>query len=391
MNEISVVGAGNPAPQNDDAFSDGSYPFFRTSDVGKILFGEIATSADLLNDAARAKLRLVPAGTVLMPKSGASTFLNHRVITAVEGYVSSHLATITPNTEYADGRYLLYALDRVRAQALLPENSYPSLNLNLIKGIKIPLPPLEEQRRIVAVLDEAFDGLARARENTEANLASARELFAGAMDEALSDPELNSRTMSLADIVTEDCTLSYGIVQPGDEIEEGLPTVRPIDLGAHYVNLRGVKRIDPARASSYARTTLVGGELLLCVRGSTGTISIAENELSGANVTRGIVPIRLNGEILLPEVAYYCFLSRSVQQQIAAATYGAALQQINIKDVRKLQIPVPSIGKQGELLGRLSQLSEHCQTLVAGAEEDMTDLNELRQSLLQKAFAGELT
>ena len=111
-----------------------------------------------------------------MPKSGASTFLNHRVITGVDGYVSSHLATIKAKDNVVDERYLLYVLTQVRAQDLLPENSYPSLKLSIIKNIRIPFPPLEEQQRIVVILDEAFEGLDRARAHAEANLLNIADL-----------------------------------------------------------------------------------------------------------------------------------------------------------------------------------------------------------------------
>ena len=107
LDELANIGAGNPAPQDKKLFEGGKYPFIRTSDVGQIRFGEINDAADLLNEKGIARLRLVPKGTVLMPKSGASTFLNHRVITTADAFVSSHLATITPKDGIADPRFLL--------------------------------------------------------------------------------------------------------------------------------------------------------------------------------------------------------------------------------------------------------------------------------------------
>ena len=81
---------------------------------------------------------------------------------------------------------------------------------------------------------------------------------------------------------------------PGDGYLNGLPIVRPTDLTSKVIRLSGLKRIDPKLAGGYKRTALFGGELLLCVRGSTGVVSIASAELVGANVTRGIVPIRFD-------------------------------------------------------------------------------------------------
>lgn len=388
LDEVAQVGAGNPAPQDKRLFEGGQYPFIRTSDVGKVRFGEIGSAVDHLNDEGISGLRLVPAGTILLPKSGASTFLNHRVITLRDAYVSSHLATVTAKPDLADPRYLLYALSRVSAQELLPENSYPSLNLSLIKSIKLPIPALEEQRRIVAVLDEAFEGLARARSHAEANLQNAQELFPSLLDEVFARddwPELE-----LQDLAHENCSLSYGIVQPGDDVEDGLPIVRPVDLDRDEIGLEGLKRINPERASSYSRTQLDGSELLLCVRGTTGTISLASDELSGANVTRGIVPIRFNDQ-MHRLFGFYQFRSRQLQHQIAEKTYGAALMQINIRDVKKLRLRCPPISEQIAAVERMDGIGTAHHELLSAAKTKLGDLEDLRQSLLQKAFSGELT
>jgi len=84
-----------------------------------------------------------------------------------------------------------------------------------------------------------------------------------------------------------------------------------------------------------------GGEILLCVRGSTGTVSVASTELSGANVTRGIVPIRFDRNLLTQDFGYYVMTSGEIQEQIREKTYGAALMQINIRDLRQVTLFVP--------------------------------------------------
>src|SRR5690606_10019031 len=138
--------------------------------------------------------------TILIPKSGASTFLNHRVETAIDAYVSSHLATIAAKPEIALPRYLLYYLSTVRAQDLIQDHKYPSLTLGIIGSIEVPLPPLEEQKRIVAVLDKAFAALARARALAEANLADAEELFENGCNEVFQALSVEFPRQSLADL-----------------------------------------------------------------------------------------------------------------------------------------------------------------------------------------------
>lgn len=265
-----------------------------------------------------------------------------------------------------------------------------NLDFNAYKELEVPLPPLEEQRQIVAVLDQAFAALDGARTHAEANLADAQALLENSLNEVFRDLATTSPVVRLEDAVHPDCKLSYGIVQPGDEVETGLPIVRPVDLKQRVIALAGLKRISPDRADGYARTKLVGDELLLCVRGSTGELSIASPELAGGNVTRGIVPIRFEDDKVLREFAYFQFRSRYVRDQIAAKTYGAALMQINIKDLRRLSFVVPTISQQRKAVERAENLYERSHRLRSVYSNKLSDLAELRQSLLQRAFSGQL-
>ena len=152
LREFCNLGAGNPAPQGDQYFEEGTLPFVRTSDVGQAHRSiSFASSVDKLTPEAVAelRLRLFPKGTILFPKSGASTFLNHRVMLAQPAYVSSHLACITPRHDLAVPEYVYYMLCGVDARDLVPDQAYPSLRLGVLGDLEIPLPPLDVQRKIV--------------------------------------------------------------------------------------------------------------------------------------------------------------------------------------------------------------------------------------------------
>lgn len=266
-----------------------------------------------------------------------------------------------------------------------------NLKFKQLADFPIPLPPLEEQRRIVAVLDEAFEGLARARAHAEANLQNARELFESFLGAIFTRHSADWSSLPLQKLVEGDCTLSYGIVQPGDEVSGGMPIVRPTDLGRRVITLDGLKRIDATRADGYARTKLKGTEILLCVRGSTGVVSMASAALKDANVTRGIVPVRFDPQRVDQRLGYYQFLSKPVQDQIRAGTYGAALMQINIRDLRQIAFVVPPLNQQGPLIQRIESVANDFDTLADSYARKVSEIDNLRQSLLQKAFAGELT
>lgn len=366
LDELAYVGAGNPAPQDKKLFEGGRYPFIRTSDVGQIRFGEIDNAADLVNEQGAAKLRLVPKGAVLMPKSGASTFLNHRVVTTMDAFVSSHLATITPKDGITESRYLLYALSQVAAQDLLPENSYPSLNLNLIKTIEIPLPPLEEQRQIVAVLDEAFEGLSRARAHAEANLQNARELFESLLFEMLSERTEGWETHRLGDCFR---------LKSGENLtaKKMVPGPFPVYGGNgiagthHEFNLSG-------------DNVIVGRVGALCgnARYIDHDIWLTDNAFKVVNYSfpfdHKFLTYLLNFKNL-----------RSLARQ-------AAQPVISNSSLSDLELTFPaSVELQAELASKLAGTETELEDIQKKYESKIQDLDDLRQTLLQKAFAGELT
>jgi type I restriction enzyme S subunit len=166
--------------------------------------------------------------------------------------------------------------------------------------------------------------------------------------------------------------------------------VRPTNLTTKVIQLSGLKRINPKLSEAYKRTALFGGELLLCVRGETGIVSIASAELVGANVTRGIVPIRFNEALVRPDFGYYLMSSGAVQGQIREKTYGAALMQINIRDLRNISLSFPPLDEQERIAAKLDELYGNGQRLEFIYKQKIDALDALEKSLLHQAFAGEL-
>ena len=131
--------------------------------------------------------------------------------------------------------------------------------------------------------------------------------------------------------------------------------------------------------------------LLLCVRGTTGTVAMADPALAGANVTRGIVPIRFDPHVVSQRLGYYLLRSEHVQAQIRAKTYGTALRQINISDLREIVIPLLPLQEQAALVERFDAIQKAADQLADVYERKLAALDELKQSLLHQAFSGRLS
>lgn len=146
--------------------------------------------------------------------------------------------------------------------------------------------------------------------------------------------------MKLKDIVHEDCPISYGIVQPGDDLEDGVPIVRPIDMNeTHLIDKNTLKHTSKEISDSYSRTILRGDEILVCVRGTTGLIALADG-LKGCNVTRGITPLYFKPQFSR-DYLFRAFLGQQVQDYIQDNTIGSTLKGINMSKLRELPICMP--------------------------------------------------
>ena len=123
--------------------------------------------------------------------------------------------------------------------------------------LSVSFPPLPEQQRIVAILDEAFAGAGDRDRHRREKSKNAQELVANHLDMTLGQDK-SWPVQRLEEIVDDGCSLSYGIVQPGDEQTDGLPIVRPVDMTAKIIHVEGLKRINASLAEAYSRTRLRG-------------------------------------------------------------------------------------------------------------------------------------
>ena len=105
---------------------------------------------------------------------------------------------------------------------------FPSINKSQIENIALPLPPLPEQKRIVAILDEAFSGIARAKEIAEKNLANAIEIYESYIQSAFENPGNGWQETFLGDIVSEMMTGPFGsMLHKSDYVDDGVPVINP--------------------------------------------------------------------------------------------------------------------------------------------------------------------
>lgn len=391
LKELATVSAGNPAPQDKSLFDGGIYPFFRTSDVGRVRIGRLSSSEDRLNSKGIHKLKLHKAGTILLPKSGASTYLDHRVVMEVDGYVSSHLATVFPDSNVVDGQFLFFALLTVSARELSADSSYPTLSLQQVQEIEITLPPLDEQRRIVEVLDKAFAGIATATANAQKNLTNARALFDGYLEAIFSQIDGSWETGKLAKIGGNVSTGPFGsLLHKSDYVENGIPLVNPAHIIGERIEPDHRKSISTKTLNRLSAYVLAENDIVIGRRGEIGRCAVVTQAETGWLCGTGCFFIRPKASVNAHFLAHL-LRSRPYREALEAMATGATMLNLSNTALGELEIALPSLACQNDHVASLGEISTYVGKLQDIATAKLAALTELKQSLLQKAFAGELT
>ena len=280
-----------------------------------------------------------------------------------------------------DERFIFYKMSVVLKQIEdeTPFVTVKHLSAKRLNQVKIPIPPLYEQSRIV----EELDLLSNIIEKKRQQLSELDNLAQSIFYDMFGDPVTNEKgweVKRLDMIVSKDCPISYGIVQPGEDVMDGIPIVRPIDLIDTYVRVYGLKKTKEEISKAYKRTILRGDELLLCVRGTTGLSALATEELKGCNVTRGIVPLFFDDNNRW--FIYLLLKQKSMLRIIGELTYGIALKQINIKDLRSLPIILPPLELQ-QLFAQKIEAIEKQKVLI---KQSIAETEELFNSRMDYYF-----
>lgn len=261
-----------------------------------------------------------------------------------------------------------------------------------ILELMTPIPPLEEQKQIVAVLDAAFEGLTRAKENAEANLQNARELFERSLDTFYVADLAGWPSISLGEI----SDIKGGKRLPkGQELQQektDWPYIRVADFdGRGSVCLDDIRYLSKDIRDTIKRYTISSDDVFITIVGATvGKSGIVPIELSGANLTENACKLVLCDKVSAKYI-YYFTISTSFLDQVGLNTRTAAQPKLALMRLKTISLGLPPLEHQAKVSKKLDELRLNTEQAEANYTTKLTDIADLRQSLLQKAFAGELT
>ncbi|AFW95107.1 type I RM system specificity subunit [Anabaena sp. 90] len=285
--------------------------------------------------------------------------------------------------------FIEYYLNSISLESYVSGMAQPKLNQKSLNSIAIPIPPLPEQKRIVAIADEAFEGIDRAIRNTEKNLSNARELFESYLNSKLLPIVSSNLTQTLSSVtdLIVDCEHKTAPTQ-----ETGIPSIRTPNIGKGYLIFDNVNRVSEEIYELWTRRAKPEpGDLILAREAPAGNVGVIPE---GYKVCLGqrTVLIRPNKKSVDSQYLAFLLLHPLMQKRLLAKSTGATVQHVNMKDIRELAInELPPIQTQRDCIEDLKQLESQSNRLESIYRQKIAALKELKQSILQKAFTGELT
>ncbi len=323
-------------------------------------------------------------------------YLNKVLAPNFKGHCSTEIFPLKPGPELSR-EYLLYWLlaDETceRINATCPGARMPRAQMNEVLSFEFPLPPLAEQKRIVAILDEAFANIAVARANAEKNLNNARALFESHLQSVFTQKGDGWVEKTFEELIESNV---IGLTKNSREQGE--------DKAYPYVKMNNITRDNSFDFSRFTcvdatdeevgKFSLRNGDFLFNTRNSyelVGKSCIYESDSNDTVLfNNNIMRVRFKGGVDTRFILL-AFSSKAVADELNALKSGTTnVSAIYFKDLKSLVIPIPPLADQRRIAASLDALSEATRRLSSLYSRKLAALDALKKSLLNQAFTGEL-
>ncbi len=268
-------------------------------------------------------------------------------------------------------------------------STFKAISTKIIKETKIPLPPLKEQERIVGILDESFAKIDESIKILEQDLLNLDELMQSALQKAFNPLKYNAKEnyklpqawewKSLDEI----CEIVMGQSPNGNcifnkdknkdliEFHQG-----KIAFSDKYINKSDF-------VTSDIRKIAKKNSVVLSVRAPVGEVNITSEDIAIGRGLCSINGIKINNEFLF-------FYLLTLKKYFNDNSTGSTFKAISTKIIKETKIPLPPLKEQEQIASHLDELSSHVKNLKQNYQAQIKDLQELKKSLLDKAFKGNL-
>jgi type I restriction enzyme S subunit len=262
-----------------------------------------------------------------------------------------------------------------------------TLTINRAKELKIPIPPLSEQQRIVSIIDEAFEAIDKAIENTQKNLQNAKELFECYLNSVFENGGEGWEEKTLKEVCAK---ITDGTHQTPKYFDDGVIFLSSRNVTTGKIDWDNIKYIDEKQhLEMHKRVAPRVGDILLAKNGTTGVAAIVDRNIV-FDIYVSLAHIRVLDQVT-PEFMLYFINSPLAKKQFNKRLKGSGVPNLHLEEIREVSILFPkSKIDQKSIVEQLDAMRAETQSMELVYKKKINNLEELKKSVLNKAFAGEL-
>lgn len=381
-----VVNGGTPKTRT-PAYWDGAHQWITPAEMGGLPSPYLAASRRTLTDEGlRVGAELVPPQSIIISSRAP---IGHLVINEVPMAFNQGCKGLVPSPAI-DTKFAYYFLlaNVPLLESLGTGATFKELSGGKLKEVPFHFPPLPEQCRIVAILDEALEAIATAKANTEKNLQYARELFDSRLEAIFSTSESGWVQKRLQDVCAK---ITDGTHQTPKYFEQGVVFLSSRNVTSGKIDWENIKYIDMKQhAEMHKRVAPRLDDILLAKNGTTGVAAIVDRDVI-FDIYVSLALIRSLGAVL-PRFLLHFINSPVAKRQFNKRLKGVGVPNLHLEEIREVLINFPvSLDEQTQVLAHLDELRNQVENLRDISDRKLCALDELKKSLLHQAFTGQLT
>ncbi len=382
-----VVGGSTPSSGIED-FWGGDIVWITPTDLGRLRGQLITNSARQITKSGYecCGTELVPVGSVVLSSRAP---IGHLGIAGVPLCTNQGCKTFIPG-DGVESLFLYFSLKEAvpTLQALGSGATFKEISKSDLERYEIALPPLAEQKRIAAILNEQMAAVERARAAAEARLEAAKALPAAYLRAVFSSPE--SHTWDHATVGAISSLVIDGPHVTPSYVPSGVPFLTIRNIVNRRIDLTDVSYVSPVDHAEFTRRGKAeSGDILYTKDGTMGVPCVVDSNLEFSFFVSVALIKLMHGQANSLFVAF-ALESPDVMKQVEKLGAGAGLKHMVLKSIRALMIPLPDLATQQRIVTTLNEQMASAHRARKAVEEELDAINKLPAALLRRAFSGGL-